>query len=139
MFANVNILPLVVSSIAAIVIGMIWYSKSVFGNAWMKAIGMSEANMKKAQKEGMGKVMVSALVQGAVLAYVLSEVLVWSGATGVQAGFQTAFWIWLGFVATVQLGSVLWEKKSLNYFWINSLYWLVTMMVMSAILVSWPA
>ena len=49
-----------------------------------------------------------------------------------------AFWLWLGFFATTQLGMVMWEGKPVKLYIINTLHHLVSLVVMSAILAVWP-
>lgn len=39
---DVNYLAVLVSAIASMVLGMIWYNPSVFGNTWMKLSKLSE-------------------------------------------------------------------------------------------------
>ena len=47
------------------------------------------------------------------------------------------FWNWLGFVAPVTLGSVLWEGKSPKLWVLNNGYYLVSLIVMGVILALW--
>ncbi|HNI11929.1 MAG TPA: DUF1761 family protein, partial [bacterium] len=41
-FNSLNWLAIIVASISAFVLGGIWYSPLMFGNAWMKVAGMTE-------------------------------------------------------------------------------------------------
>ncbi|MBI3026774.1 DUF1761 domain-containing protein, partial [Candidatus Woesearchaeota archaeon] len=47
------------------------------------------------------------------------------------------FWVWIGFLATTQIGMVLWEGKPIKLYIINTLHYLVVLAVMSAILAVW--
>ena len=73
-----------------------------------------------------------------VMVYVLAHFVDYAGATTIAGGVQAAFWVWLGFVATVQLGSVLWESKPWQLYFINVSYHLVTLLIMGVILAVWP-
>ena len=41
-----NPLSLLVAAVSALVVGFIWYNPKVFGNAWMKAAGMTDEQVK---------------------------------------------------------------------------------------------
>ena len=70
-----------------------------------------------------------------VTAYVLGKFV--AGSENVQAGLETASWLWLGFIVTLAIGSVCWEGKKWSVFFVNVLYSFVQLLVMAAILVSW--
>lgn len=137
---SVNYLAVLVCGIVSMALGMLWYSpKGLFGKQWMQLMGFDKLNkqqLAKMQQEGK-KSMAIGFVSVLVMAYVLSRVIGAMGATTWMAGVQAAFWVWLGFIATVMLGSVLWEQKPWKLYWINSLHYLVTLVVMGAILAVW--
>ena len=69
-----------------------------------------------------------------VLAYFVSAL----SLTTWNAGMALGALVWLGFfAATTLLGSVLWEMKSWNLFFINGAYWLVSLAVSAGILAGW--
>ena len=43
---EINFLAILTASVSALVVGFVWYNPKVFGNAWMKAAGMSEEQVK---------------------------------------------------------------------------------------------
>jgi hypothetical protein len=75
------------------------------------------------------------------MAYVLSHSIVFAnfylGTSGIYGGLMAGFWNWLGFVAPVTLGSVLWEGKSWKLWCFNNSYYLVMLLVMGVILSLW--
>jgi hypothetical protein len=117
------------------VVGFVWYSMAVFGKTWMKEAGISQEDMKKAGKE-MPKTYGTMFVAALITAYVLSVFIDLAGAQDIMSAATVAFWAWLGFVATVLLSGVLFEGKSWNLWGINAGYHLVSMVVMSAVLVT---
>jgi hypothetical protein len=77
-----------------------------------------------------------------VMAYVLDHSLVFGNAYlktgGVSGGLMGAFFLWLGFVATVTLCTKIYEKKPWGLWLLDNAFWLISMMVMATILSVWP-
>lgn len=133
---SINYLAVLVAGIANMVIGFLWYGP-VFGKVWISLAGFTEEKMKEAKEKGMMKSYVVALLGSLVTAYVLAHFALRWGATGVGGAFELAFWIWLGFIVTTLLSSVLWEGKPVKLYLLNVFYYLVSFFVMAVILVSW--
>lgn len=131
---EINHLATIVAAIVSIVIGFIWYSPGVFGTAWMKAAGIK---MPKGKKKGMAKGFVGMIIVSLVLAYVLSIFIDYGQAATLTEGLMIGFWVWLGFMATTQIGVVLWENKPGKLFVINTGFSLVELLVMGAIIATW--
>jgi len=129
----VNWLAIVVAAIVQFVIGWLWYGP-VFGKTWMSLMGI---NPQSVSREGMGKTVVGSLIGSLVTAYVLARLVGMMGAGTAAGGIAAGFWAWLGFVATVTLASVLYEKRSWNLYLLNNGYQLASLAVMGAILAAW--
>jgi hypothetical protein len=52
-------------------------------------------------------------------------------------GIQTAFWLWLGFIATTQLATVVFEERKLGLYLINVGYQFVACALAAVILAVW--
>ena len=158
----INPLAIPVAAVAALVIGAIWYNPKVFGNAWMRASGMTEDKMKGGN---MAKIFGLALFFAALLSVQLMQMTnhQW-GALGMVGGepetalpsfasFMARLWnsafrtfkhgalhgVLAGiFVALPIIGTnALFERKSAKYIFVNAGYWIVTLGVMGAILCGW--
>jgi len=129
----VNWVAIVIAAIAQFIIGWVWYGP-LFGKTWMSMMGMSQQSMSR---EGMRKTMTLTFIGSLVTAAVLSMLVGWMGAKTLGAGIAAGFWAWLGFVATVTLGGVLFAKMSWNLYILNNAYQLVSLAVMGAILAKW--
>ena len=134
---DINYLAVLISAVVSMIIGSLWYSPLLFGNAWMKAGGMTVKDMDKAKKKGMGKLYFAMFIGALVTAYVLAHFVQYVGASGFFDGMEAGCWLWLGFIVPVLLGSVLWESKPIKYYLINVLYWLVNLTVVGGILAAW--
>jgi len=131
-FEGINLLAVLVAGFAAFVIGSLWYSV-LFGKLWMKLAGV-----KKDKKDPYMPVrFLVYLVGQLVMAFILAHFLIFANAVSYVEGLTTAFWLWLGFIAPITIGGVLWEKKSINLFVLNNVYNLIALGVMSAILIAW--
>ena len=136
----VNYLAVFFAAVLSMALGYAWYGP-LFGKPWMKLMGITKESMKGMKGSDMQKLYGMQFVGSLVMAFVLSHVLVFAskylGESGVSAGLQTGFWNWLGFVAPVTLGSVLWEGKSWKLWLLNNGYYLVTLMAMGTVLAVW--
>jgi hypothetical protein len=115
------------------VVGMLWYGP-LFGKQW-KAL-MSMKNMKMTAAQAIVGGFVTALIMAFVLAH---DAFVWGKFFGASMGplvfaLQLAFWIWLGYIATTQAGTVLWEGKPWKLFFLNAGNSLVSLITMALVL-----
>lgn len=139
---DVNYLAIAASGVASMVIGFLWYGP-LFGKPWSKLMGwgdMTPEQLKEKQKKA-GPMYAISFVGSLVMAYVLAHSLAFAqaylGTSGFSSGLEAGFWSWLGFVAPVTIGSVLWEGKPMKLWYINASYYLVLLLVMGVILALW--
>jgi hypothetical protein len=140
MEVSVNYLAVLVSGIASMIIGGLWYGP-LFGKAWLRLSGISEEKINEVKQKGVTKSYLIMFIGSLVMAFVMAHSLEFASnyllITGVPAGLSGGFWNWLGFVAPVTLGSVLWDGKPWKLWMINSGYYLVLLCVMGVILSTW--
>jgi hypothetical protein len=132
---DINWMAVVVSALVYVGIGMIWYGP-LFGKQWMALMGYTKKNMKD-MKLTPKQAMFGGLISSLVLSAVLSKFVDIYGAVNVPMALKLAFCVWLGFVATFQLGGFLWENKPFKLFVLNTAHALVSLMVMASILAVW--
>lgn len=121
-----------VSVLATMALGMFWYSPIGFGNIWVKLNGWSTKELEAMRKKGMTQSMILAVISNIVMALVFIKFLT-PFSTIAQAHFIALF-IWLGFVATTQISTFLWEHKPFSLFLINTGYSLVNLLLVSTVL-----
>ena len=121
------------ATITRVVIGALWYSPALFLNTWLKLAGVTEAQMK----DGMGKAVAVDVVGSFIMAFVLVHAVRYAGATTAPEGMAVGFFNWLGFVAVVTIGTVTYERKPFKLFLLNNGYFLISLVVMGAILAVW--
>ena len=130
--STVNWLAVLVAGISAFVVGGIWYSPGLFGNAWMKENKLSEDQIKHSNKaRTFGWAFILALVMSANLAMFLNDAktdMVW----GITAGFLAGVWVFAGLAITAMF-----ELRSWKYVFINGGYQLVALALMGGIIGVW--
>jgi hypothetical protein len=99
MNVEVNYVAVVAAMLSSMVVGSIWYARSVFGNTWIK---LAKIDMDK-NTGNVAKPIVITMIVSLITAYVLAHVTFLSnhffGNSFLQDALSTAFWIWLGFTA----------------------------------------
>ncbi len=136
LWVSINYSAVLVAALASMALGFLWFGP-VFGKPWMKYMGFTRKDVEKSKRKGMAATYFMGFLGSLVTSYVLAHFVFYTGAVDVFGGMVTGFYIWLGFVATVLLGTVLWEGKPLGMYALNAGYYLVNLAVMGAILAAW--
>lgn len=134
--ADINNLAVLASAIVNMVVGSLWYSPLLFGNQWIAAMQKTKAEMEQ-MKKGAGKAYAGSFIAALVMAYVLAHFVDFAGAASAREGMQAGFWVWLGFVATTGLSGMLFEQRPKMLYLINTGYYLVTLLIVGALLAVW--
>jgi hypothetical protein len=128
-------LAIFLGGLVPMVLGFIWYHPKVFGGAWMKSLGFTEASMKEGNM---------AMTMG--LATVLSMVISWRmngyashtepGMSQFVHGFYHGAYS-LGLPAVLVMASnSLFQRNTMTNILINAAYWLVALGLMGSVLYS---
>ncbi len=133
---DINYLAVLVAAVASMVIGFLFYGP-LFGKFWIALMGFTKEQLDAGKAKGMSKSYALGFLGSLVTSYVLARFVAYTGAGGISGGLQTGFWAWLGFVATVALGSILWEGKSWKLYGLNMGYQFMNLLAMGAILAVW--
>ena len=137
---TVNYLAVLVAGVASMVVGFLWYGV-FFKKQWMEMMGItteSMAGMKMSANMAYLIQFVASLVMACVLARLINWGLIYyPEVSALKVGIYVGFWAWLGFVAPVTLGVVLWENKPWKLWFINASHYLVGLLVMGAVLSFW--
>ncbi len=141
----INWWAIIVTTVVSFALGNIWFGP-LFGTYWIKVTtGMSmeeaKAKMGPDQKKMMYRSMVLVVIGALITNFVLLHNVTFGSAylhiTGVAAGLQAGFWNWLGFIAPITLGSVLWENRPWKFWFVLAGYYLVVLLVNGMILAAW--
>lgn len=140
MFEGIHPLAVLVSAIACMILGFLWYSPMLFAHPWMRLMGYDPNDKTKLaeMRKGAGKQYGLSFVASIVAAVVLAKIIDLTSVNTVLYGMKVGFAVWLGFVATVQLTGALFGRQPSKLFLINTGYQLVCYLAMGAILAVWP-
>lgn len=124
---QVDWLTVFIAALLNMVIGFFWYSKWLFGPAWIR--------IKKTKETAPSiATLIYAFIVSLIIAYFLALFEGYLEVTTVADGMFVGFCFWLGFVATTQISSVLWEKGSFRLFLIHTGMKLLSFLVMSGVI-----
>lgn len=126
---QIDWLVVVIAAVLNMVIGYFWYSKWLFGKTWLKLSKMSEKEMK-----GDKSSILYGFITSLVIAFFLAFFEGYLGVTTVSDGMFVGFCIWLGFVATTQVASVVWCKGPFQLFLLHTGCKLLSYLVMSGVI-----
>lgn len=132
---DVNWIAILVCGIVSMVVGSIWYGP-IFGKTWQKHFHFTKEEQEKGVKD-MPKTYAQMFVGSLITTFVLAVVISMAPQPSVIAGMTGAFWLWVGFIVAVKYSEVLFEKKPLQVFFIESGYYLIFLTIAGAILGSW--
>ena len=134
---RINYPAVFVSALAYWALGALWYSPLLFARPFIALMRWTPEQLASVDAQGAGAQIVVALLTSLVLAYVLAHFVKFTGAETVKSGALTGFWLWLGFVATSNLETVLFESRPLGLYLINNGYHLVGLLGMGSLLAVW--
>ena len=134
---RINYPAVAASAVAYWVLGALWYSPLLFARPFIALKGYTPEQLALMQAQSHAGEIGAAFAGSLVLAYVLAHFVKFTGAETAGTGMQTGFWLWLGFVVTTDLETVLFEGRPLGLYLINNGYHLVGLLGMGALLAVW--
>lgn len=130
--SKLNWLAVGAAALSTFLLGGIWYSPVLFGRAWQRETGLSDAQL---QQRSLAVVFGTSFVLALIMAFNLAAFLqgppdlAWGMTAGALAG--------IGWVAMAMGVTYLFEARSMKLFLINAGYHAVSFIIMGAILGVW--
>lgn len=136
---ELNYLAVLIAGLIPMVIGSLWYSPLMFGKAWQVLAGVKAHTPEEMQrmKDKAKPAYAATLFGNLITAFLMANLFAWLGVGGVASGLELAFWLWLGFAATIGLTFSLFQQKPIKLFMIEYSYVLVNWLIMGGILAVW--
>jgi len=136
-FNGINLVAVLVAALAAFGLGSLWYSPLLFGKQWMKLSGVKQGIFNKEKQKGMALRFAVGFISWIVMSFVLAYAVQHQAITGIKEAIILSLWIWVGFIATITLGTILWDNKPVKLYLLNNAYNCLAVALMAVILVSW--
>ena len=131
-FSLINWLAVIVAGLSAFAVGGIWYSRPLFGNAWMTDSNLTEEQIKQGNKGKIfGFTAIFSLVMAINLAMFLADAKT-TASWGATAGFLAGIWTF----CAIAIHS-LFELKTWRHIFINGGYSVVSLTLMGLIIGTW--
>ncbi|MEI7709579.1 MAG: DUF1761 domain-containing protein [bacterium] len=132
---QVNYCLVLVSSVAGFVLGALWYSPLLFGKIWMEIMectNIPPEEMKKMQKEMMPFYALQ-LFLAFFTTVSFANLVPYVTAFSI---YHLAFWIWIGFMAPIQIGCVIWANTKKKY-WLKQILVMISFQLAVMMLTAW--
>lgn len=164
---QINYLVLLAATLVPLIVGFVWYNPKVFGNAWMRATGMTE---EKAKGANVALIFSLTIIFAFFIAFTMQSVVIHQFSTfGIlsqqpdysEAGSESSnmfkrFMELYGnsyrtfkhgafhgtltaifFIVPILGTNALFERKGFKYIAINGGYWTVSLALMGGIICAW--
>lgn len=132
-FGDLNYWAILVSGVAVMALGSVWYMKAVFGKTWLKLVGLKEMN-----SDNIAMVMISTFILTLISAWGLAVLERIMSVSGWVEGATLGFFLGILFVATNTLINFLYERRSLLLWKLNAAYATLGLAIIGIILAVWP-
>lgn len=126
---NVNWLAIIIAAVVNMAVGAGWYG--FFAKPWMEGNGFTREQIE-ADNSSMPYVVAG--LNSITMAFVLANVINWTGATGLLNGLLTGLLMWLGFTALSMGSNHAFESRGFKMWGINAGMYMVGLMVIGAII-----
>lgn len=130
--SKLNWLAVGAAALSTFLLGGIWYSPVLFGRAWQRETGLSDAQL---QQRSLAVVFGTSFVLALIMAFNLAAFL--QGPPDVAWGMTAGALAGIGWVAMAMGVTYLFEARSMKLFLINAGYHAVSFIIMGAILGVW--
>ena len=102
-FSSINWLAVVISLVASMIIGSLWFNPKTFYPGWWKALGEPKNDDVFQPAFVWGGTILASLVQAVFINLMVNLMGSVSGGTSLASGALAGFFLWLGFVAPSSL------------------------------------
>ena len=131
-FVPLNYAAVVVAAVVNFVLGWVWFGP-ILGKTWVR-LGGGELRPTPAS-------ILIGFLTALVVSYFLAQSVTFAFTalklSGPVAGLEVGFATWLGFIAPITLGPVIYERKSVKLWLMNNAYWLTSLVLMGLLFAVW--
>jgi len=134
--SSINLPAVFAAGISSFIVGGMWYSKRIFGKAWMAESKLTEEKIKQRNKGKLfGFTALFSILMAFTLAVFLTDAM-WDAKIGVIEGVMAGVIAGIWTFCAIAIHS-LFELKSWRYIFINGCYSVISLILMGAIIGWW--
>ena len=116
-----------------IILGVLWYSKFLFGNYWIKEMEFTDEDLVSPSPVFFVFTLLSGLIMSLVLAFFVS----YAGADNFFEGLYLGFLAFIGFVATSHINTIVYEGRKISVYLLYMGYQLVYFLFAGMLFAVW--
>jgi hypothetical protein len=133
--AKINYLAVGVAGVLYWILGAVWYG--LFSQRFVALMRWTPEDLARIQAQGSARELALAFATSMLTAYALAHFLRSTGARSAAGGALTGLLLFVGFVLTTNLATVIFEGRPAGLYLINMGYNLVALLLMGALLAVW--
>lgn len=130
----VNYLAVFLAMASSMVVGTVWYAKSVFGTSWAQLVNLSDEQMAK----GSTRAIIVTVIVSLITAYVVAQMAYLANAylqnSFLMDSVTVAFWLWAGLTAARFITHDAFEQRRRKLTALNVAHEFVTLILMGLII-----
>lgn len=126
---HTNVWAVLVAGIVHMATGLVWYRPGLFGKAWVALTGK---DLQPARQW-----LVVGVIGHLAIALALSIIIKMAAVTTALGGLVVGGLVWIGFIVTLEIGELIWEKIPVRLFLIRIGEHLVALGLAGIILAIW--
>lgn len=134
MTSTINYYAVILGAVAYMVLGALWYSPILFGNAWMRGIGKTKEQVK-ADFSPLNYLW--ALITSFIAAYGIARIMSWAGGDSLADAVKVSLLVGVCFALTSIWVNDTFEKRRSGLTIINVLYHIFGYVVIGIVIGLW--
>ena len=135
----INYPLLFIAALIPVVVGMLWYSRFLFGKRWMQLENITPEMEASLRKQPMAKKIVVSYITYLFISYALVVLVNYLVIAAIMPAITLAIVIWLGFMVPAAISDYVWSpnRKAWGVYYIHIGYFLVSVVLMSLVIALW--
>lgn len=130
-FSDVNLVAVVIATVACMGFGSVWYGPKLFGDMWIRLEGLDK---QKLQSSDMKISMMQGFLATLVANFFLAVILLIADTATIADALKIAAVVWAATALPGTLHDVAWAKKPMNLLYLKASHVLINFCLSAAIL-----
>ena len=135
----INYPVLFIAALIPVVLGMLWYSRFLFGKRWMQLENVTPEMAEELRKKPMAKKIVISYITYLFISYALMVLVNYLVIAAIIPAVTLGVVVWLGFMVPAAISDYVWSpnRKAWGVYYIHISYYFVSVVLMSIVVALW--